>query len=338
MNSAAERVLVIAEIGVNHNGSLEVAKKLVEQAANAGADYAKFQTFTARKVASADASVAEYQKVKFSGDKQIELLEKLELRHSEFRELADYCQVFGLGILTTAHDLQSAEFVLGLSSDFIKVPSGDVTNLPFLRLVGASGTPVLLSTGASQQAEVEQAILALDGAGLERANLTVMQCTTEYPAPSNEANLRAMVSMGERWGVNIGYSDHTQGYATTLAAVALGARVIEKHLTLDRNMDGPDHAASLEPQEFLQMVSAIREVESAFGSGRKIVSESEAPNREHIRKSIVAIAPIAAGELMTEENIGVMRPGDGVSPMLWDNVIGHAAPKSYSTHDMVELP
>ena len=330
-------VVVIAEIGVNHNGSLDLAKELVSCAAEAGADYAKFQTFRAENLATSAAPVANYQKVSFPGERQLDLLASLELSEENFTELVAYCREQGIGFLTTAHDLASAPFVFGLNSDFIKVPSGDVTNFPFLRAVGRQHQPVLLSTGASRGDEVLTAIEVLESQGLPRAQITVMQCTTQYPAPIEEANLRAMVAMGQQWGVSIGYSDHTLGQNSALAAVALGATVLEKHITLDRMMEGPDHAASLEPDEFARMVEAVRGVGLSLGHEEKEVTSAESQNRDVIRKSIVAIQPIAVGELLTEENLGVMRPGTGISPMKWVEVIGQPARRSYEAHDMIEL-
>ena len=337
-NEQRTRVVVIAEIGVNHNGSLELAKELVTRCFEAGADYAKFQTFIAKDLASENAPVANYQKKSFAGEHQVDLLSSLELSDSDFEALVAHCATVGIGFLTTAHDLGSAVFVMGLGSDFIKVPSGDVTNYPFLRLVAMQRTPVLLSTGASRADEVLQAIEVLESGGLSRSEITVMQCTTEYPAPVEEANLLAMVEMGKEWGVSVGYSDHTAGQEAAIAAVALGATVLEKHITLDRDMVGPDHVASLEPAEFYEMVAAIRQVEKALGSPAKVVTHAEEHNRDVIRKSIVATARIVVGELFSAENLGVMRPGTGLSPMHWPQLIGQPANRNYSPNDMIELP
>lgn len=338
-NSAADsRVSVIAEIGVNHNGSVALAKKLITKAAEAGADYAKFQTFRATHLASPEASVARYQQVAFKGGQQIDLLAPLELSEDDFLSLVEHCESSGIGFLTTAHDLTSVPFVFSLRSDYIKVPSGDVTNFPFLRLVGQQQTEVLLSTGASTEKEVLDAILVLEGAGLSRRQITVMQCTSQYPAPAAEANLRAMGSMGRLWGVKIGYSDHTLGEETALAAVALGCTVLEKHITLDRNMSGPDHGASAEPDEFGRLVGSVRKIEMALGQDVKAVSPAEAQNRDLIRKSIVATRKIGEGDLFSEENVGVMRPGTGLSPMKWEKVIGQRALRTYERGEMVELP
>ena len=336
--SSKERVVVIAEIGVNHNGSLELAKRLVDEAASAGADYAKFQTFQATKLASADAPVADYQQLQFEGNHQLDLLASLELTHTEFEEIVAHCESAGIGFLTTAHDLDSAAFVFGLDSDFVKVPSGDITNFPFLQLVGRQGKHVLLSTGASNGDEVFEAISVLEAEGLSRQQITVMQCTTEYPAPIKEANLLAMVLMSKKWGVGMGFSDHTEGHLAAVASVALGATVLEKHITLDRSMVGPDHAASLEPTEFALMVSSVRGASAALGSDQKRITSSEMRNREVIRKSIVATQYVSAGEPFGSDNLGVMRPGRGLSPMRWNDVIGSVARRDYKPGEMVDEP
>ena len=332
------KVIVIAEIGVNHNGSLETAKKLVDVSAIAGADYAKFQTFRSAALASKDAPVANYQRAAFEGANQQDLLAPLELSEADFLELREYCSARRIGFLTTAHDLESAAFVMNLKSDFIKVPSGDITNYPFLRVVGGQGTPILLSTGASSADEVEQALEVLQSAGAPRSDVTVLQCTTQYPAPPSEANLLAMVEMGQRWGVAVGFSDHTLGQDAAIAAVALGASVLEKHITLDRTMSGPDHAASLEPDEFSSLVVSIRRVEQSLGGHRKDVTVSESENRAIIRKSIIAAEPIEAGDLLNQHNLGVTRPGTGLSPMLWPDLLGKRAGRSYTRGEMIELP
>ena len=331
-------VIVVAEIGVNHNGSLETAKQLVDACSLAGADYAKFQTFRASKLASLEAPVAEYQRSSFDGHSQRDLLAALELSQQQFLELADYCGEKNIGFLTTAHDLASASFVMGLNSDFIKVPSGDITNYPFLRIVAEQGTPVLLSTGASDLDDVGKAIEVLESAGLSRSLVTVLQCTTEYPAPFPEANLLAMVEMGKTWGVAIGYSDHTEGQEAAVAAVALGASVLEKHITLDKSMPGPDHAASLEPDEFAELVQRVRRTEELRGKPEKMVTPSETKNRDIIRKSIVAGDHIRQGEALSEVNLSVMRPGTGLSPMRWTDVVGTRAHRSYVPGEPIELP
>ena len=337
-NSLENRVIVIAEIGVNHNGSLAEAKALITQAFDAGADYAKFQTFNALQLVTTDAPLASYQKNSFDGEQQVDLLATLELSERDFEELADFCSLVGIGFLTTAHDAESADFVFGLDLDFIKVASGDTTNYPFLKKVGLQSKPVLLSTGASLAEEVLQAIETIESSGLSRSKITALQCTTEYPAPLEEANLLAMVQMGEEWGVPIGYSDHTLGQDAAVAVVALGATVVEKHITLDKSMEGPDHSASLEPSEFERMVRSIRSVELALGSSEKGVTRSEEPNRDVIRKSIVASRRIEEGERFSENNLAVMRPGGGLSPMMWPGLIGERARRTYLPQQMIELP
>ena len=337
-SSSHRRVIVIAEIGVNHNGSLDTAKKLVDVCSDAGADYAKFQTFRASELASADAPLAEYQRNSFGGQRQRDLLASLEFSEQQFLELAAYCREKEIGFLTTAHDFASARFVMGLRSDFIKVPSGDVTNYPFLCLVAEQGTPVLLSTGASASEEVGEAIQVLESGGLPRSLVTVLQCTTEYPAPLHETNLLAMVEMGKNWGVAIGFSDHTEGQDAAVAAVALGASVLEKHITLDRSMPGPDHAASLEPVEFAELVRRVRLTEELRGKPEKMVTPSEGKNRDIIRKSIVAGDHIRQGEVLSKDNLRITRPGAGLSPMRWPDVLGSRAHRSYVPGEMIESP
>lgn len=334
----APHTIVIAEIGVNHNGSMDMAKELIHHAHAAGADYAKFQTFRAEGLASLAAPLASYQKVTSGHDSQQDLLKQLELSYSDFLELHDYAAKVGIGFLTTAHELESAEFVLGMNLDFVKVASGDVTNLPFLERVARAGRPVLLSTGMASFDEVESAVSVLTSAGLSLHDVIVLQCTTEYPAPATEANLLAMVAMGEKLHVPIGYSDHTLGHITTVAAVALGASVIEKHFTLDKSLPGPDHSASLEPEEFKAMVDAIRTVEVALGDGVKRTQPSEAKNKEIVRKSIVAKRFIAQGERFQEESMAVIRPGNGLSPMAWHKVVGQVAPRDFEPNEPIELP
>jgi N-acetylneuraminate synthase len=330
--------VVIAEIGVNHNGDLGIAKSLILAAQSAGANYAKFQTFSAADLVTETAPVAEYQEKAAGELTQREMLSDLELSHPDFSELRDFCGATGIGFLTTAHDFASLDFVLGLGLDFIKVPSGDLTNLPFLERIAQEAIPVILSTGMGYLDEVEGALGVLERSGLPRPMVTVLQCTTNYPAPLEEANLRAMVSMGERLGVKVGYSDHTEGSAASIAAVALGATVIEKHLTLDRSMPGPDHSASANPEEFARMVASIRAVESAMGSPKKAPTTSEAPNRDIVRKSLVALGPISSGEVFSVDNVGVKRPGTGLSPMMWHEVLGLVAPRDFNSDEFIELP
>jgi N,N'-diacetyllegionaminate synthase len=329
--------IVIAEIGVNHNGSIDMAKELIQHAHAAGADYAKFQTFRSESLASANAPLAGYQKASSGHDSQQGLLKQFELSDAAFVELQQYASQVGIGFLTTGHDQESAEFVLGMKLDFVKIPSGDITNLPFLERVARAGQAVLLSTGMANYDEVEAAVRVLTSGGIGKNDVTVMQCTTEYPAPVEEANLLAMVAMGERLTVPIGYSDHTLGHVTAVAAVALGARVIEKHLTSDRTLPGPDHSASLEPDEFKAMVDAIRTVEVALGDGVKKTQPSEVQNKNIVRKSIAAKAMIKQGERFEEENLVAMRPGFGLSPMMWHEVVGKVAARDFHPDEPIEL-
>jgi N-acetylneuraminate synthase len=332
------RTVVIAEIGVNHDGDVAMAKQLISAAADAGAAYAKFQTFSAEALVTADAAVAAYQEPASRGATQQEMLRELELSHKDFYELKAFTESLGIGFLTTAHDFTSLDFVLSLDLDYIKIPSGDLTNRPLLERVAGEGTEIILSTGMGSLEEVAQALNVLEQSGLQREMVTLLQCTTNYPAPLEEANLRAMVSMGEQLGVGIGYSDHTGGADASIAAVALGARVIEKHLTLDRSLPGPDHAASANPSEFAAMVRSIRAVETALGSEVKAPGETESPNRDIVRKSLVAIAPIGAGEEFTSQNVGVKRPGMGISPMRWHEVLGLMAHRDFRADEVIDLP
>jgi N,N'-diacetyllegionaminate synthase len=334
----APLTVVIAEIGVNHNGDVALAKQLIVAARDAGADYAKFQTFSADDLVTADAGVASYQQPAARGGTQQDMLRSLELTHDDFRELKAFSESLGIGFLTTAHDFRSLDFVLRLNLDYIKIPSGDLTNRPLLERVAGEGTKIILSTGMGSFDEVAQAVEVLEQSGLNREMVTVLQCTTNYPAPLAEANLSAMVSMGEQLAVGIGYSDHTDGNDTSIAAVALGARIIEKHLTLDRSLPGPDHAASANPSEFAAMVRSIRAVETALGTDVKAPGRTEAPNRDIVRKSLVALGPIGAGDEFTSQNVGVKRPGTGISPMRWHEVVGGTAHRDFQVDELIDLP
>lgn len=334
----APPAVVIAEIGVNHNGDMGLAKKLITAAHESGADYAKFQTFSADELVTADARVAAYQEAAAGGATQQEMLRALELSHNDFRELKVFSESLGIGFLTTAHDFQSLDFVFSLDLDYIKIPSGDLTNRPLLERVAGEKTSIILSTGMGSFNEVAEALDALEHSGLGRDMVTVLQCTTNYPAPLEEANLRAMVSMGQQLAVAIGYSDHTEGADASIAAVALGAGIIEKHLTLDRSLPGPDHAASADPAEFAAMVRSIRAVKTALGSDVKAPGPTEAPNRDVVRKSLVTLTPITSGEVFTPENLGVKRPGTGISPMRWHAVLGTKAHRDFQADELVDLP
>lgn len=338
LHTQAPHTVVIAEIGVNHNGDVALAKQLIVAAHDAGADYAKFQTFSADALVTADAGVAVYQEPSAAGGTQQDMLRTLELTHQDFRELKAFSESLGIGFLTTAHDFTSLDFVLSLDLDYIKIPSGDLTNLPLLERVAGEKARIILSTGMGSFDEVAQAVEVLEESGLNRKMVTVLQCTTNYPAPLEEVNLRAMVSMGEQLAVGIGYSDHTDGNDTAIAAVALGARIIEKHLTLDRSMPGPDHAASANPSEFTAMVRSIRAVEMALGSDVKAPGPTETPNRVIVRKSLVALTSISAGDEFTSQNVGVKRPGTGISPMRWHDIVGTKAHREFRVDELIDLP
>lgn len=334
----AADVYVIAEAGVNHNGSLDLAFDLVRAARQAGADAVKFQAFTADALAAARAPKAEYQsRTTGAGESQLEMLRRLELDERAHRELQAFAAEAGIDFLSSAFDLASIEMLRGLDLPLAKVPSGEITDLPYLRAIATLGVPVLLSTGMADADEVGAALDALSLAGVERGSVTLLHCSTEYPAAFEDVNLRAMASMAERFGVEVGYSDHTPGIAVPVAAVALGARVIEKHLTLDRTLPGPDHAASLEPAEFAEMVSAIRQVELALGDGVKRPAPGELANRSVARKSLVASRPIAQGEELTSDNVTAKRPGTGLSPMLIDQVLGTRAVRGFAVDEEIEL-
>lgn len=328
-------VLLIAEIGVNHNGSLEQAIRLVDAAVDAGANVVKFQSFQAERLAVASADKAEYQKTA-TGQNQLELLKSLELNASDHHELLKHCEHKQIEFLSTGFDESTLDFLVGLGIKRIKIPSGEITNLPYLRHVGAQGLPVLLSTGMANLGEIEAALDLLESAGTPRDRMTVLHCTTEYPAPVEEVNLRAMESIRAAFSVSVGYSDHTLGSEVAIAAVAMGAKVIEKHITLDRLLPGPDHAASMEPDEFAGMVGSIRAVESALGDGIKRPGKSERENIPIVRKSLVASMAISKGEIYSATNITSKRPGTGVSPMLWDSVIGRKAHRDYEPDELIE--
>lgn len=333
------RTLIIAEAGVNHNGNINLAKKLIAAAAAAGADLVKFQTFTAKNLVSASAPKAEYQrKTTENSESQLEMIQKLELSREDHAVLIEECRTNGIGFFSTAFDPQSFDLLMELGClEQIKIPSGEITNLPLLRYMSRFGKPLMLSTGMANLGEIEAAIEIIEAAGTPRDVITVLHCTTEYPAPMEDVNLRAMVAMKKAFGVNTGYSDHTIGIEIPIAAVALGATVIEKHFTLDRSLPGPDHKASLEPHELKAMVDGIRNVERALGDGIKRPSSSELKNKPIARKSLVAIRPICVGDTFSAENIGAKRPGTGLSPMRWDEVVGRTAIKDFAVDDPITL-
>ncbi len=328
------RVIIIAEAGVNHNGSMELAKEMVRKAREADVDYIKFQTFVPKKLVSQYADKADYQKETTGGDQsQLQMLEKLALTYNDFVELRDFCREVGIGFISTPFDLDSIDFLETLDMDFWKVPSGEVTNLPYLEKIGNTGRDIVISTGMCEMPEIIDAVKVLENSGAGK--ITVLHCNTEYPTPYSDVNLKAMLHIGAETGKPIGYSDHTLGIEIPVAAVALGASVIEKHFTLDKTMEGPDHRASLEPDELKAMVSAIRHIEAGLGDGIKRRTDSESKNVSVARKSIVAKKHISKGEAFSEDNITVKRPGTGISPMKWYEVIGKTADRDYDEDQII---
>lgn len=337
-----QRCIIIAEAGVNHNGDLAMAKKLVQMAAEAGADYVKFQTFSADKLVTKAARQAAYQKKNLQSsddDSQYSMLKKLELSREDHYELVKCCRYHGIEFLSTAFDNDNLTFLMEeLKLDYIKVPSGELTNYPYLCLAAKLNKPIILSTGMAVLEEIVSSVELLKQRGVPQENIYVLHCTTEYPALVSEVNLKAMDTIAEATGCRVGYSDHTMGIDISVAAAARGAAVIEKHFTLDRSLPGPDHPASLEPDELKQMVIAIRNVQRAIGNGeKKPASSRELGNRTLVRKSIVAACNISAGTVFTEENITAKRPGTGLSPMLWESVIGQRAKRDFAENDLIEL-
>jgi N,N'-diacetyllegionaminate synthase len=335
----SKHVLIIAEAGVNHNGSLDLAKQLIDKAVEAGVDIIKFQTFKSEKMVSKAARQAEYQQrnIGKKDEGQLAMLKKLELSQADHEELIFYCNERGIRFFSTAFDMDSIDYLHSLDMGLWKIPSGEITNYPYLRKIAQYKDPVILSTGMCELSDIEAAMKVLLDFGVQKEQITILHCNTEYPTPFVDVNLKAMLEIGEKFGVQIGYSDHTKGIEVPIAAVALGATVIEKHFTLDKNMEGPDHKASLEPDELKAMVSAIRNIEQALGSGHKTISESERKNIEIARKSIVAARPIDAGELLTEENLTIKRPGNGISPMRWNEVVGTRAVQPFNDEDPIQL-
>jgi N,N'-diacetyllegionaminate synthase len=328
--------LIIAEAGVNHNGSIELAFELIDAARDAGADVVKFQTFKAENLVTRSAAKADYQLgTTDSKETQFEMLKKLELSDDIHLKLISRCKEKGIRFSSTGFDASSVNLLVELGVDFLKVPSGEITNLPYLRRVGSKGLPIILSTGMSTMQEVASALQILEKAGTDRSSVTVLHCNTQYPTAMEDVNLRAMLSMENELGVKVGYSDHTLGIEIPIAAVAMGATVIEKHFTLDRTMEGPDHAASLEPGELKQMVKSIRNIEKAIGDGVKKPSKSEEKNISIVRKSIVASKEINVGDKFTSDNLGVKRPGTGISPMQWDELVGKVASKNFNPDELI---
>ncbi|HPZ07437.1 MAG TPA: N-acetylneuraminate synthase [Candidatus Eremiobacteraeota bacterium] len=332
------KVFIIAEAGVNHNGDVELAKKMIDIAADAGADAVKFQTFKAELLSSKYAPKAEYQKKLIEKQEtQLNMLKKLELDIKKHIELIEYCQKKHILFLSSPFDLKSIDLLNDLGLDIFKIPSGEIINLPYLRKIGKLNKRIIISTGMSDLGEIEDALDVLLISGTKKENITVLHCNTEYPTSMEDVNLKAMVTIKKALKVNIGYSDHTSGIEIPIAAVALGATVIEKHFTLDRNLEGPDHKASMEPSELKEMVRAIRNIEIAMGDGIKKPSKSEIKNMNIARKSIIAARDIKKGEIFTEENITVKRPGYGISPMRWDEIIGKIAGKHFTIDELIEV-
>jgi N,N'-diacetyllegionaminate synthase len=332
------KITIIAEAGVNHNGNMTMAKNLVDAAAYAGADLVKFQTFKAETLVTQSTEKAEYQKnLTGEGESQFEMIKKLELDRAAHESLIDYCNQKNIQFLSTAFDHDSIDLLAELDIPFYKIPSGEITNLPYLRHVGRMDKPVVMSTGMATLQEVQAALNVLLEAGVKKNDLTILHCNTEYPTPMEDVNLKAMLTMRDELGVAVGYSDHTLGIEVPVAAVALGASVIEKHFTLDRTLPGPDHAASLEPHELKEMVSAIRNIEKAMGNGMKKPSPSEIKNIPIARKSIVAKKSIKIGEKFSESNLTVKRPGTGICPMQWDDIMNQKSKKYFNMDDLIEI-
>jgi len=330
------KVCIIAEAGVNHNGSLDIAKKLVDEAKKAGADIVKFQTFDVDAITSRFAEMAEYQKENIGEVKsQKEMLSELTLKHEEYIELSKYCEKVGIKFLSTPFDFPSIDFLDGIGCDIWKIPSGEVTNFPYLKKIAETKKPVILSTGMSTLEEVKAAVEVLNSFGT--TDIVLLHCTTQYPTPYESVNLNAMLTMKAETGLPVGYSDHTKGIEVPIAAVAMGATIIEKHFTLDRNMSGPDHKASLEPNELKQMVDSIRHIELAMGSGEKKPADIEIGNMKIARKSIIAARDITKGDFFTEDNLTTKRPGNGLSPMLWNQVIGTMAMRDFKEDELIEI-
>lgn len=331
-------VIIIAEAGVNHNGDYQRAVDMVYAAKEAGADYVKFQTAVPELVISSVAPKAEYQKeTTGNNESQLEMCRKIHLRLDDYLPLSQLCREVGIGFMSTPFDLVSIDCLASLGMDYWKIPSGEITNLPYLRKIASKGGKVILSTGMSEMPEIEAAMAVLQSGGIPRKDISLLHCNTQYPTPMRDVNLRAMEQLRSLHPGMVGYSDHTVGIEVPVAAVAMGASIIEKHFTLDKSLPGPDHRASLDPAELKAMVCAIRNIEQAIGNGEKHVSDSERPNIEIARKSIIAVRDIQAGELLTEENLTVKRPGNGISPMRWDEVIGTRAIRDFKADHLIEI-
>lgn len=334
----SKHVIIIAEAGVNHNGDYELAKQLVIKAKEAGVDYVKFQTAKPELVISKFAEMAEYQKANTGKiESQLEMCKKIHLKLEDYKPLKAFCDEVGVKFISTPFDLVSIDILEELDMDFWKIPSGEVTNYPYLVKIAKTHRPVIMSTGMCEVGEVRDAVNVLLENGLFRDQISLLHCNTEYPTPFQDVNLKAMNNLAEELGMQVGYSDHTVGIEVPIAAVAMGAEIIEKHFTLNHNMLGPDHKASLEPNELKQMVESIRNIEKAFGDGKKHVSNSERKNIAIARKSIIAAKCIKKGEIFTEENLAVKRPGNGVNPMCWNEVIGKTAVRDFVEDELIEL-
>ena len=333
-----KKTLIIAEAGVNHNGDINLAKDLIKAAAKSGADIIKFQTFKADQLVIENAAKANYQKdISNLGESQLSMLKKLELSQNEIDELISFAGLNNIEFLSTAFDLESLDYLIKLKLKRFKIPSGEITNLPYLRIIGAQNKLTIMSTGMANLEEISSAISTLIKAGLDKELLTILHCTSEYPASYNEVNLNAMRTLNKNFGVNVGYSDHTEGIEIAIASVVLGAKIIEKHITLDRSLPGPDHSASLEPDQFLEMVKSIRNIEVAMGNGIKQPTKGELENRIVVRKSIYASKDIKKGNIFNENNIIIKRPEGGLSPMDWDKVIGKQAKRNFLKDDLINF-
>lgn len=336
-----DNVLIIAEAGVNHNGSFERACQMIDAAKQCGVDIIKFQTFKADKIANRFALQADYQKRNLhsssGNDTQVEMLRKLEISDDNFIFLSKYCKKVGINFMSTPFDLESIDFLATLDMKYMKVPSGEITNLPYLKAIATKGLPVIMSTGMCRLGEIEDAMNVLYNGGMSTDQITLLHCNTEYPTPYKDVNLAAMDTLRRAFGTKVGYSDHTRGIEVAIAAVAMGASVIEKHFTLDRNLPGPDHIASLECDELKIMVESIRHIEQAIGSSKKRVSDSEYKNISVARKSIVAAVDIKEGDIFSERNLTVKRPGTGISPMQWYDVIGRRASRNFLVDELIQL-
>jgi N-acetylneuraminate synthase len=334
------KVIIIAEAGVNHNGDMALAKQLIDAAVDAKVDFVKFQTFQSSCLVSKSAKKADYQieNTQNANESQLEMLQKLELSQKDHEALMAYCQLKNIQFFSTAFDVNSLNYLSQIGLKMVKIPSGELTNLPYLRRAAQLFSEVIISTGMANLEEIEQALAVFLEAGIEKNKIVILHCNTEYPTPMQDVNLKAMLQIEAKFNTAIGYSDHTLGIEVPIAAVALGAQVIEKHFTLDRSLQGPDHAASLEPLELKNMVHAIRNIELAIsGNGLKVPSESEIKNTVIARKSIVANNNISKGEIFTESNLTTKRPGNGISPMKWDSIIGKVAQRDFEEDEPVEI-